>query len=193
MSNKMPVPFGAEKQLEFLQHLEQCGNKTLAAARTGVSISTITRSAKKNKKFGEWLAIAQAKALDELVSVAKDRAVRGVEEPVFYRDEQIGTKTVYDNNLLKFLIESNERGSYNKKEGGNTSVTVNQQYNVSDDTTLSKLSTFLKIDLNGAAERQESLEHSDDLDMDGEDSPESQQEAPDDDIINAEYDDTTKE
>lgn len=192
MSNKMPVPFGAEKQLEFLQHLEQCGNKTLAAARTGVSISTITRASKKNKKFGEWLAIAQAKALDELVSVAKDRAVKGVVEDVYYKDEKIGEKTVYDNSLLKFLIESNERGSYNKKEGGNTSVTVNQQYNVSDDTTLSKLSTFLKIDLNGAAERQESLEHSDVLDVDGDDSPESQQEAPDDDIIDAEYDDTTK-
>lgn len=180
MSNKVTIPFTPEKQVEYLQHLKESGNLSLAAAKTGISYSTVLRQRKRNKKFDEMINIARSEALGELVSVAKDRAIKGVEEPVFYKDQQIGTRTVYDNNLLWKLIESNERGSYNKKEAtGNTSVTVNTQINASDDSTLSKLSTFLKIDLTTAAEKMEA-------EIGEEDSDYAYGEAREDDIIDGE-------
>lgn len=171
ITRKMPVAFDEKKQLEFLEHLEKCGQVNLAAAKTGVSTTSVKTAEAKNPKFKEALAISKAIALNKLVSVAQSRALDGLDEKIYYRDKEIGTRKVYDNKLLKFLIESLERGSFIKEEAG---VNINQNINVSDETTLNRLGSFLNIDINSPPN-------------DSEDAPESQGESSGDDIIEGEY------
>ena len=170
-----------ENQLDFLKQLEEVGSITQASALVGVTASQVAVIKKKDKRFADAIEIAKAKGLANLRSIIKDRAINGVVEPVFYRDNQIGEKTVYDNNLLWKYAEAIERDAFNKKETtGNVSIT--QNVNVDSGATLDKLSNFLKIDLNKRM-----------VEMEGEDDDYSQGDADYEDIIEGECDDKGSE
>lgn len=84
-----------------------------AAREAGVSRNTVyrRRAEPDAEAFRLAWAAALAQAFDRLADTAFDRAVNGVEQPVFWRGEQVGTRTWYNDRLLMFLLRRREQFS----------------------------------------------------------------------------------
>ena len=93
------------RQKAFLEEYKQCATITHAC-----KIALIAR-----QRHYKWLASdpAYAKAFEEakvaatdaLVAEARRRATQGVEEPVYYQGEVVGTIRKYSDTLLIFLLK----------------------------------------------------------------------------------------
>lgn len=102
-----PVPASAEggqftraRQVAFLENLSVTGSVRSAACAAQVSHQTAYRARRATAAFRTaWdaaLLVARAAAADVLAC----RAIDGVEEKVFYRGEEIGSRTRYSDRLL---------------------------------------------------------------------------------------------
>lgn len=96
----------AEKQRDFLVHLSESGCVSQACEAVGLSRQSayaLRRRAPKSIFALAWdvaIHMARQSMLDE----ATERAIRGREVPVWYRGEQVGTRTVHNDKLLMFLL-----------------------------------------------------------------------------------------
>lgn len=71
--------------------------------------------------FGEQVDFAIEMFNAKLEEAAVERAVEGVDEPVFYQGMECGSKKKYSDDLLKFLMQANNPQKYGKtdtKTGG---------------------------------------------------------------------------
>ncbi|MBW8753373.1 MAG: hypothetical protein JF595_04370 [Sphingomonadales bacterium] len=84
----------------FLVILAETGNARLSARRCGMSAQSAYVHRRRDPLFAQGWAGALVLALDHGEQVLADRALEGIEEPVFYRGEQIATRRRYDNRLL---------------------------------------------------------------------------------------------
>nr|WP_310522722.1 hypothetical protein [Polymorphobacter sp.] len=94
-------------QRAFIEALAECGSVTGAARAVGMHPSSAyrLRAAPHGLGFrGAWNA-ALTMAYARLREVAFDRAVNGVEQPVFQGGEQVGTRIVHSDRLLMFLLD----------------------------------------------------------------------------------------
>ena len=111
-SPRPPVPrhdgFSPDQQRVFLTTLAATASVTRAAAAAGISRTTAYnhRNDPRAIDFREGWDEAVARAMAVLVDVALGRAVDGVEQPVFGVDGQIGTRTVYSDAMLRYLISN---------------------------------------------------------------------------------------
>jgi hypothetical protein len=110
---------------KFLAALEQTANVTTAAEAAGITRQAAYAYRKQSPEF----AVAWDAALDVGVGTLEDEAVRrardGVEEPIYYEGECVGTVRRYSDTLLIFLLKSHKPGTYappqrvqNEHEGG---------------------------------------------------------------------------
>lgn len=67
--------------------------------------------------FGEQVDFAIEMFNAKLEEAAVERAVEGVDEPVFYQGMECGSKKKYSDDLLKFLMQSNNPQKYGKADG----------------------------------------------------------------------------
>jgi hypothetical protein len=169
---KMAVKVTEERKLKFLETLAMSGNITSAAACHGLTVNSINTEKRKDAKFAEAIEIARGMALMELEDVARSRALHGIEKDVYFKGDVVGKEIQYDNKLLMFLMQAADKQTYGKNPASNISVTQNIS---TDESTLSKLSSFLKIDI-----------HSDNALT-------SSSESRDEDIIDGEYYESTEE
>ncbi|MDE2404144.1 MAG: hypothetical protein KGM17_05445 [Sphingomonadales bacterium] len=92
--------FTPARQVLFCEALAATGNVRLTCARTGVSAETAYRLRRRLPAFAAaWdgaLVLSREVAEAELA----DRALNGVEEAVFHRGEQVGTRLRHDSRLL---------------------------------------------------------------------------------------------
>ena len=92
--------FSPERQAQFLSALSEVGSVRTACARVGVSAQTAYLHRRRSARFAAaWdgaLVLARQVAEDVLAF----RALEGVEEPVFYRGEQVGSRFKFDARLL---------------------------------------------------------------------------------------------
>ena len=86
--------------VRFLEHLSVKGNVRAACARVGLSAEAAYRLRRRDGRFARGWAAAMVLARDNSEQIIATRAIEGVEEPVFYRGEQIGTRRRYDTRLL---------------------------------------------------------------------------------------------
>ena len=105
MSNlsNIPVPsrgWTAEAKVRFLEHLSFKGHVRAACARVGLSAEAAYRLRRRDQVFARGWAAAVALAREASEDALATRALDGVEEPVFYRGEQIGVRHRYDTRLL---------------------------------------------------------------------------------------------
>ena len=105
--------------------VETGGNATAAAKAAGVHERTPYKAREVDKAFAEAWQWAERQIGDVARMVLWDRAVNGVQEPVYgsvgnYMDGLIGTITKYDNSLLKYLVGARCEEFKGVKEGGTT-------------------------------------------------------------------------
>jgi hypothetical protein len=110
-----PIPhhdgFSRPKQRLFLETLGITGSVKAAAAAAGVSRVTVyrLRNAPDGALFRAGWEEALARAYTLLADLALSRAIEGVEEPVFWKGEEVGTRTRYNDRLLMFLMRNAAR------------------------------------------------------------------------------------
>lgn len=96
----------ADMQRDFIRALADTGSVSHAAKAAGVSRSTAY--AMRHRAGHSTFALAWDVAIQlgrkRLLDVAMERAIEGQEVPVWYRGEQVGTRIVYNDRLLTFLI-----------------------------------------------------------------------------------------
>lgn len=100
--------FDPAKQRAFLSVLAETGSVAQACAAVGIARSTAykLRLLPEAQSFRVAWEEAMAQGVRLLADTALARALDGVEEPVFWKGEQIGTKRRYNDRLLMFLLEN---------------------------------------------------------------------------------------
>ncbi|HSQ95591.1 MAG TPA: hypothetical protein VLM18_05765 [Croceibacterium sp.] len=89
-----------ERMTRFLDHLAQKGNVQASCKRVVLSREAAYRLRRRDPLFARGWAAAMVKAHDASIEVLADRAIDGVEEPIYHRGELVGTRTRYDTRLL---------------------------------------------------------------------------------------------
>ena len=99
-SAPLPDRFTPERRAQFLAALAELGSARAACARVGISAQAAYVLRRRDAVFAAgWdgaLVLARRVAEDVLAQ----RALDGVEEPVFYRGEQVGSRWRFDGRLL---------------------------------------------------------------------------------------------
>ncbi|WBO21613.1 hypothetical protein [Sphingomonas abietis] len=95
-----------ERQRIFFETLAATASVTRAAAACGLSRQALYayRNRADAPAFREAWDVAMTCAINILGDIAFDRAVEGVEEPVFWKGEQVGTRRRFNDNLLLTLL-----------------------------------------------------------------------------------------
>jgi hypothetical protein len=89
-----------ERQTRFLDGLADKGNVRHACSLAGLSQQSAYVFRRRDPGFARAWAAALALARERCAQVLAERAIDGVEEPVWYRGEQVGTRRKYDSRLL---------------------------------------------------------------------------------------------
>ncbi len=99
-TNPAHTIFTPRRKAAFLTQLAQSGNVRLACRAAGVSPQTAYRARRASPALEQaWdAALIAAKPIAE--QVLADRALNGVEEPVFYHGEEVARRTRFDARLL---------------------------------------------------------------------------------------------
>ena len=84
----------------FLDRLAAHGNARAACRNVGLSAEAAYKLRRRDPLFARGWAAALLLARDNGAQVLAERAIEGVEEPIYYRGELIGTRRRYDNRLL---------------------------------------------------------------------------------------------
>jgi hypothetical protein len=95
-----PRGWTPQAQVRFLEHLAAKGNVRAACARVGLSAEAAYRLRRRDPLFARGWAAAVVMARTASEDALATRALDGVEEPGFYRGEQIGVRQRYDTRLL---------------------------------------------------------------------------------------------
>jgi len=97
-----------ERQQGFIEALADTGSVKHAVARVGMSPegAYMLRRAPGAESFAQaWLA-ALDHGIRQLEDIALDRAINGVEQPVYSYGKLIGTRTVYNDRLIMFMLRN---------------------------------------------------------------------------------------
>lgn len=119
-----------EKLEELCDRLTyNCGDIHEAAKWVGLSPSFVHAWIKDDKIAAEKIKEAQRVGWGGLESEAIRRAVRGVEEEIYFKGEVVGYKTVYSDGLLGKVMEA-RIPEYSKKESGSNTFLGPTQINI---------------------------------------------------------------
>jgi hypothetical protein len=92
--------FTPRRQVVFCEHLSASGQVRAAFAWAGISPMTAYRARRRCSLFAQVWDAALVLARAHAEGVLADRALNGVEEPVFYHGEEVARRRRYDNRLL---------------------------------------------------------------------------------------------
>lgn len=111
--------FTPERQTLFLDALASSGSVSTAAQAAGVSRTAAYNFRNRDDAAGEAFRAAWDGRLRQAVAVlaetAFDRAINGVEVPVFHKGEQIGIRIRHNDRLLMFLLKTLDPETYGPK------------------------------------------------------------------------------
>lgn len=94
------LAFSPAKRVRFAEALAETGNVRHACAVAGISRHTAYKARRRDGVLAQAWDAALALAADHVDAVVAERALDGVEEPVFWKGELVGTRRRYDNRLL---------------------------------------------------------------------------------------------
>ena len=93
------------KKRAFLAAYAEVGNVSQAAKIAGIDRQTHYDWKRNDPDYAEAFGHAEEMAADRLEQEARRRAVKGVEEPIFYQGKKVGTVQKYSDTLLIFLLK----------------------------------------------------------------------------------------
>lgn len=88
-------------------------NMSAVCKLIGIHPATIHKHRKADEEFGKAVAEALEVGYDSLEAEAYRRAVDGVDEPIHYRGEEVGTVKRYSDSLLTTLLKANKPKKFN--------------------------------------------------------------------------------
>ncbi|AZI34833.1 hypothetical protein NT2_02_04440 [Caenibius tardaugens NBRC 16725] len=94
------LAFSPAKRVRFAEALAETGNVRHACAVAGISRHTAYKARRRDAVLAQAWDAALVLAADHVDAVVAERALDGVEEPVFWKGELVGTRRRYDNRLL---------------------------------------------------------------------------------------------
>lgn len=98
----------------FLDALAASGNVRRSAQEADISHTRAYDFRRENEEFAEaWDEAEEAAVRTVLTPEAVRRAAEGVEEPVFYKGQQVGAVRKYSDTLLIFLLKTHAPDRYN--------------------------------------------------------------------------------
>lgn len=92
------------RQRAFLAELERTGRVVDAAHAAGLTTSTVYRLRDRSDAFAAAWDHARAHCYERVEEAAFERAVEGVEVPVYYRDQVVGTRRKYSDTLALAIM-----------------------------------------------------------------------------------------
>lgn len=108
--------FSRARQARFLKVLAETGNVAKACDEIALSRGTAYWKRKHDPLFREaWDNIIEA-AADNMEQEAYRRAVTGVDENVYYRDQLLETRKVYSDRLLGLLLAAYRPDRFGNKQ-----------------------------------------------------------------------------
>jgi hypothetical protein len=109
----------AEKQQAFIEGLADTGSVTKAALGVFMSPDSAYRLRRRADagEFDKAWEAALAVATRRLVDVAFERAIDGVENPVFHKGEVVGLRRTVSDRLLMFLLKHHDPLIYGNLSG----------------------------------------------------------------------------
>ena len=90
----------------FIEALRATGNVTRAAQYAGRSRNQAYHVRRHSEHFAAQWDEALEEGTDLLDAEARRRAVTGIDKPVFYKGEVVGSITKYSDSLLMFLLKA---------------------------------------------------------------------------------------
>lgn len=104
----------AARQRRFLETLAETANVSRAAREAGVARSALYRLREQSATFRTRWQEAMDQALDEIEAMLMDRAVHGVDRPVFFGGKECGAIRHYSDTLAIFLLRARRPDIYGK-------------------------------------------------------------------------------
>jgi hypothetical protein len=104
------VRWSAKREAAFLQTLAQTAKVAAAIRVSGLSDTTVYRHRQQSEEFRARWAAALAEGFERLETMMLDRALNGIEKPVWYGGKQVGTMTEYSDRTALALL-AQHRGS----------------------------------------------------------------------------------
>lgn len=126
---KTPDAKRVEAKERFLEKLREVGSVYHASLHADVGRATVYQWRDADPEFAKAWDIAISDNLDTLEKSLFQRAVEGVEEPVFYKGDECGRIRRYSDTAAIFLLKGGrpekfrERLEHTGKDGGPISVT----------------------------------------------------------------------
>jgi hypothetical protein len=105
-----PVRWSARRETIFLQTLAQTAKVAAAIRASKLSESNVYRHRQRSEAFRAKWAAALAEGFERLETMMLDRALNGVEKPIWYGGKQVGTMTEYSDRTALALL-AQHRGS----------------------------------------------------------------------------------
>ena len=148
------------KQSKFLEAFRDSGTLAGAARSTGASTSSHYRWLQDDAEYAAQFEEANQQATDDLEQEARRRALDGVEEPVFYKGEKVGSVRKYSDPLLILLLMAKRPEQFRER----VDVTSKVDHGLAIDPEIMKTLTEPEIEsarrlgrkLAGLAERDKS-------------------------------------
>ena len=109
--------FDGVRRRAFLAALRKGGGLSDAARRAGVSRTTVYKHQESDRQFARQCDLAMQMACTDLELHAWERGVVGVEEPILYKGEVVGTRLKRSDAILRLLLQGANRKKYGPNPG----------------------------------------------------------------------------
>lgn len=100
----------------FLCRLRETANVSRSAKDAGISRKTVYKERDSSEAFAAEWDDALEEGIDYLEEEARRRAHEGVEEPVYYKGEEVGTVRKYSDTLMIFLLKGRRPDVYKDRQ-----------------------------------------------------------------------------
>ena len=94
------------------------GDMSSAASAAGVSVASVHFWMEEDDKAAGRLKLAQMIGWSRLESAAYERAVKGIEEDVWYQGQVVGSKRVYSDGLLSQMLKARDKAYAGEQQLG---------------------------------------------------------------------------
>lgn len=113
--------FTAEKRRKFFKALRKTGCMADAAKIAGVSTTTVKKWRDKDEEFARSFAAARSRAGSDIGTLAWERGVTGIEEPVWYYGKKVGTRLKRSDAVFRMLMIASDPARFGwARRGGET-------------------------------------------------------------------------